>query len=227
MILCFYKTYFPKAMSYSRFIHCLPRTLVPLYCYLYSMKGAKNQCYFIDSTYLPVCHNKRIYHHKTFKGMAKRGFTSVGYFFGFKLHMIVNAIGEIISFTLTPGNVSDTSSVLSLTKGLFGKLFGDKGYLSSSLFKTLLKKGLHLVTKIRNNMKNKLIDLQDKFFLKRRGFIESIIGQLKSKYLIHHTRYRSRWGSVVNLLGGLLAYTLNPKKPKPRLRQKCLLPIEP
>jgi len=227
MILGHYHSYFPKAMSYSRFIQKLPSVTIPLFCYFQFIKGKKENSYCIDSTYLPVCHNKRIHSHKVFKKFAQRGKTTLGWFFGFKLHLVVNMKGELINFSVTEGNIDDRKVVDSLTQGLTGKLFGDKGYLSSDLFKTLYARGLKLVTKLRANMKNKLMDTKDKLLLKSRGFIESIIGQLKNKYIIHHTRYRSCWSMMINVMSGLIAYSLSSKKPQPRVNKKKPILIEP
>lgn len=96
---------------------------------------------------------------KVFRGLAKRGKTTSGWFYGFKLHLIINEKGEILAFQLTPGNVADVSVVETLSKGIIGKLFGDKGYISADLGKKLLKQGLELFTTIRSNMKQRLMKL--------------------------------------------------------------------
>jgi hypothetical protein len=115
----------------------------------------------IDSTKLAVCANLRISSHKVFKGLAQRGKSSTGWLFGFKLHLIINYNGEILFFWITPGNVDDrnVSAIKNLTKGLWGLLFGDKGYISQPIFKLLYKQGLKLVTKIKKGMKNALMPL--------------------------------------------------------------------
>ncbi len=115
----------------------MSRALVPLTIYLLTQRGQCTGISFIDSTPISVCHNRRIRQHKVFNGLAARGKTSMGWFYGFKLHLVINEYGEILAFQLTPGNVDDRKPVPTLTKGLFGKLFADKGYISKELFAEL------------------------------------------------------------------------------------------
>jgi transposase len=153
-----------------------------------------------------VCKNPRIHHHKTFAGLARRGKTSTGWFYGFKLHLIVNDRGELLDFVLTPGNVDDRTPVPRLARGLFGKLFGDKGYLSKALRDELWRMfKVQLITGIRANMKNTLLPLLDKLLLRRRVIVETIVDQLKNISQIEHSRHRSPVNFVVNVLCGLIA----------------------
>ena len=147
--------------------------------------------------------------------VQKKGKTSTGWFFGFKIHLIVNDSGELLSFMLTPGNVDDRTPVLALSDqvNLIGKLVGDRGYISSKLGEELLSKGIQLITRIKKNMKNRLMNLSDKLLLRKRGIIETIIDQLKNISQIEHSRHRSFTNFLVNLIGGLIAYTHQPKKP--------------
>jgi hypothetical protein len=181
----------------------------------------------VDSTPLVVCHNRRIKRHKVFDGLAERGKTSMGWFFGFKLHLIINDRGEILAVHLTPGNVDDRAPVPLMTKDLFGKLFADKGYISQKLFEQLFPQGVHLITGIRKNMKNRLMPLQDKLLLRKRSIIETINDQLKNISQIEHTRHRSFYNFMVNLLAGLVAYCHQPKKPNLNLepQRAALLPL--
>jgi hypothetical protein len=135
---------------------------------------------FVDYTSLKVCHNRRIHAHKVFQECARRGKTSVDWFFGFKLHLVINDCGELLSLRLTPGNTGDRAPVLALVKGLFGKLFGDKGYISQTLFETLYDEQLQLVTRLRKKMKDRLISMFDKIMLRKRAIIESVTDQLKN-----------------------------------------------
>ena len=171
---------------------------------------------FIDSFSLKVSHNRRISSHKTFKKYAKRGKTSVGWFYGFKLHLVINDLGEIIAFCITPGNVADNNKkvLLTLTKDLIGKLIGDKGYIvNPELFKKLFSDGVHLVTKLKKNMKNQLMPLEDKLLLKRRGIIETVGGIMKEDLSLEHTRHRSVWGFLENIISTLIAYSFRKQKP--------------
>ena len=208
---------FPQLLSYSRFIQLMPRILTALCTYLQSCYGTCTGLSFVDSSALAVCHNRRIQQHHVFDGVAERGKTSVDWFFGFKLHLIVNDCGEILACRVTPGNVDDRQPVPQLMQQIhnpFGKIFGDKGYISAKLTQDLLETfRVQLVTKLRKNMKNKLMDEIDKYFLRKRAIVESIYDQLKNISQIEHTRHRSLTGFMINLLAGLIAYCHQPKKP--------------
>ena len=208
------RSYFPQLPSYSRFIELKERAAFPLYAFLTTIFGTSNGVNFIDSSPIRVCHMNRSSSHKVFKGIAKKGRSSIGWFFGFKIHLIINDRGEILSFVMTPGNVDDRAPVSQLVRNnVFGKLFGDRGFISAELFKKLLDKGIELITRLRSNMKNQLISLYDKLMLRKRCLIESVIDQLKNISQIEHSRHRSVKNFVVNLLGGLVAYSLREKKP--------------
>lgn len=153
---------FPNLVSYTRFVELMPTVLLPLCLYLKSRLGPVIGIAFIDATALPVCHNRRIGRHKVFDGLAARGKTSMGWFFGFKLHLVVNDCGELLAFYHTPGNVDDRRPVPRLAARLFGKLFADKEYISQLLADQLLGQDVQLITGLRKNMKNRLLPLLDK-----------------------------------------------------------------
>ena len=204
---------FPQLLSYTRFVALIPTALMPMCIYLNTRRGEDTGLAFVDATSLVVCHNRRIHSHKVFKAVARRGKTSMGWFYGFKLHLVVNDRGELLAFRITPGNVDDREPVPELTQGLTGKLIGDRGYISSKLFHVLWERGLHLVTKIRKNMQNKLMPLVDKLLLRKRAIIETINDQIKNIQQIEHTRHRSVVNAMVNVLAALVAYTHQPRKP--------------
>jgi Transposase DDE domain len=217
------RTEFPLLVSYTRFVALMPRYLVPLAVYLHLQRGACTGISFIDSTCLVVCHPARIQQHRVFRVDARRGKTSVGWFYGFKLHLVVNDRGELLAFCLTPGNTDDRRPVPHLVRRPFGKLFGDKGYISAPLAERLfLDYGLRLITKIRKNMRNMLVDLSDKLLLRKRALIETINDQLKNVCQIEHTRHRSPLNFVVHLLAGLIASCHQPKKPSLHLDHNLL-----
>ena len=206
---------FPGLTSYGRFVELMSGASIPLHVLLLSLLGSSTTANFVDSTKVVVCDNHRINRNKVFKGIAMRGKSSMGWFYGFKLHLVVNERGEITSFILTPGNVADSNARLGakLCTRLHGKLYGDRGYISQELFETLWQQGVQLVTGIRKNMKNKLLSLWDKLMLRKRNLIETINDQLKNSNQIEHTRHRSPKNFLVNVLAGLVAYQLQPKKP--------------
>ena len=213
---------FPDLVSYTRFVELMPLALWPLCLYLKTRFGPVTGISFIDATALAVCHNRRISRHKVFDGLATRGKTSTGWFFGFKLHLVVNDRGDLLAFYVTPGNVDDRQPVPRLAKRLFGKLFGDKGYISQPLADQLLQQNEHLITGRRKNMKNRLLLLFDKLMLRKRALIETITDQLKNISQVAHTRHRSVDNFLVNLVAGLIAYTHQPRKPSLNLRDESL-----
>lgn len=204
---------FPHLLSYSRFVELIPSVVIPLAAYLKKHYGNCRGIAYIDSTKLPVCHHKRMSRNSVFKGLAAIGKSTMGWFYGFKLHLIVNERGEFLSVKLTEGNVDDRKPLPDMCQTLMGKLFGDKGYISQSLHDELLENNLELITSIRSNMKPKLLTLIDKLLLRKRSVIETINDQLKNISQIEHSRHRSPINFAVNLLAGLIAYCKQPKKP--------------
>lgn len=207
---------FPTLVSYNRFVELMQKVMLPMTLYL------KMRCIgdcpgisFIDSTTLKVCNNRRIQNHKVFKGIAQRGKGSMGWFYGFKLHLVANDKGEIINFVITQGNVDDREPLLgsNLLEKIQDKLFGDRGYISQKLFELLFVDGIHLITKIRSNMRNSLLSLEDKLMLRKRAIIVSINDELKNIFQIEHSRHRCFTNFIVNLISSLIAYSLFPQKP--------------
>ena len=207
-----------KWFALSGFTHC---------CFLHSRRGKITGIAFIDSTPIEVCYPCRAHANKVFKGLVNWGKNSVGWHFGFKLHLIINDQGELLAFKLTEGNVDDRKPVSEMTEDIFGKLFGDRGYISQKLFEELYERGLQLITKPKRNMKNKLVKMIDKILLRKRALIESVNDQLKNICQIEHSRHRSVWNFLVNLLAGLTAYTYQEKKPGLDLEFKGLPALPP
>ena len=149
------------------------------------------------------------------KGLAKRGKSTLGWFYGFKLHLVCNDKDELLSFCLTPGNIDDRDpkTLLFLTKKLFGKLFADKGYISQSLFEMLFNQGIHLVTGVKSNIKNRLMPLWDRILLRKRAVIEIINDMLNNICGAEHSRHRSINNFIMNLIAALGAYCFFDKKP--------------
>lgn len=210
----YWRRAFPGLVSYNRFVEWMPSVLFPLCAYLRTCLGRCSGISFVDSTSLKVCHNRRIKGHKVFDGLAARGKTSVDWFFGFKLHFVVNDRGELLNVMLTPGNIDDRKPLPKLLKRLVGKVFGDKGYLSAPLALHLWKTlSVQLITRLRRGMKGRLMPLIDRLLLRRRAIVESVIDQLKNISQIEHSRHRSPVNFLVNLVCGLIAYCHQPKKP--------------
>ena len=205
---------FPQLVKYNRFVEWTPSCLVPLCCYLKSCFGRSTGISFVDSTKLAVCHNRRISQHRVCKDTAARGKTSVDWFYGYKLHLVVNEYGELLNITLTPGNTDDRQPVMDLLSVLSGNVFADRGYVSKRLAKELLETfNIEFFAKPRRNMKNKLMRLNDKLLARKRSIVETVIDQLKNISQIEHSRHRSPVNCWVNLICGLIAYCHQPKKP--------------
>ncbi len=215
---------FPHLVSYNRFVELQKRCVMPLFFYLVCKRGNCTGISFIDATSLKVCHNLRIPSHKVFRGTATRDKSSTGWYYGFKLHLAVNEKGEILGFYVTAANVDERETVDWITQELWGKLIGDRGYLSQNLFEKLMSRGLKLITKLRRNMKNRFISTQEKLLLRKRAIIETINDQLKNISNIEHTRHRSLWNFLGNTASGLIAYCWKEKKPSLNLNFKDLVP---
>lgn len=211
------KPAFPGVPSYNRFIELQQKAFMPLAIFAkLQSSGVCDGTSFIDSFPLRVSHQKRISSHKTFRGLAARGKTSMGWFYGFKLHTIINSKGEILDFTISSGNVVDNNAKIieRMMQNIHGKVYGDKGYLlNAELFQKLYCQGIHIVTKIRKNMKNKLMDIGDKIMLKKRGVVESVGAVFKEDLNIEHSRYRSPITLFINVFCGLIAYSFRKNKP--------------
>ena len=207
---------FPNLLSYTRFLHKMSYLIVPMCAYFQTVKGKPTGIAFVDSTSLKVCHNIRIPRNRVFDGVAKRGRGTMGWFYGFKLHLLINHVGEIISLKITPGNTNDRTPIPELCKNLYGKLYADKGYIGKKLNEKLAEHDVDLVTTVRKNMKAKVMSLFDRAMLSKRYIIETINDQLKNISQIEHSRHRSEAGFMLNVISGIVAYCL--KKQKPRIK---------
>lgn len=211
---------FPNLVSYNRFVELQQRVLLALVLFLKTCRlGKCTGISFVDSTTLDVCHIKREHNKGVFDGIAAKGKSTMGWFYGFKLHLIINDRGEILSFVITRGNVDDRVPLEmdSFVRNIFGKLYADRGYISKRLAEILFVDGIHLVYKLRNNMKGGELPLKDRIMLRKRAIIESVNDELKNICQIEHSRHRSFTNFLTNLIAGLLAYSFLPKKPSIRV----------
>ena len=207
---------FPELVSYNRFVELEKDVAIPLALFIKKvLLGKCTGISFVDSTPLRVCENQRIHIHRTFKGIAQRGKCSMGWFFGFKLHLICNEKGEVLNFMITPGDVDDRKPLeyKAFVEFLYGKLVGDKGYIGKELFQRLFVDGIQLITKLKSNMKGALMSMSDRLLTRKRAIIETINDELKNIAQVEHSRHRLFDNFMVNLLGALAAYCFFPKKP--------------
>ena len=231
----FYKQYvwvhwrdlFPALVSYERFNQSQSKLIIPFIIFLNQRcLGHSRGVNFIDSTTIKVCHIKREKQHKVFAGIASKCKGSMGWFYGFKLHLVINDKGEILSFYLSKANTDDRNLkvINCLVKAIFGKLFGDRGYISQTLADYLWNDGISLVYKRRRNMKKQNLSDEDRLFLRKRSLIESVNDELKNICSVEHTRHRSLQGFMNNLLSGLCAYHFLPKKPSLKFEEQKVNP---
>lgn len=217
LLLCTrFKGLFPALPCYARFIALKKHYFMELFAFLCSrMAPPSPQANFVDSKKLESCHIKRAGQHRTMKGLASKGKTSTGWFFGLKLHLVINQYGQLCKFTITSGKVSDNNKRVlgTLFKDMKGVFFGDKGYLTK-LRTALSEKGVELITKTRKNMKKIPLSPQKAHFLKQRGLIETVFGLMTFQADIDHTRHRSQMGMFINLFSGMIAYTYFDSLPK-------------
>ena len=207
---------FPKVVSYNRFVELEKEVVVPLALFINKvLLGKCTGISFVDSTPLQVCRNQRFLVHKTFKGIAQKGKCSMGWFFGFKLHLICNERGELLNFMITSGNVDDSKPLeyKSFMDFIYGKLVGDKGNIGKNLFERWFVDGIQLITKLKSNMMGALMTLSDKLLLRKRAIIETVNDELKNIAQVEHSRHRSFYNFIVNLLGAIAAYCCFPKQP--------------
>lgn len=205
---------FSRRLSYTRFVALMPRCATVLAALFQTLKGACTGICIADSTPLAVCHNLRIERHRVFKGIAQRGKSSTGWFYGFKLHAVINQRGELLAIKVTPGNVDDRKGLLAIVSGLFGTLYADKGYIGKEFAQKMKDKGIDVVTRVRKNMKKVLHSEFDQALLRKRSLVETVFDELKNLCQIEHTLHRSLPNFAVNLLAGIVAYCLQPVKPR-------------
>lgn len=205
-----YKSAFPKLTSYTRFLELMPLAVLPLMVFLNTQTGTPTGRYFIDSTKLAVCHNLRIRRHQVFKDIAGRGKTSTGWFFGFKLHLILNDQGEIMRFCLNIGQSRWSCGRWSVDQK--PSRLAHRWYVGQALKTRLCKKGLELITKVRRHMKPTSFDPLKRQWLNKRHLIETVIGQLKATFQLQHTRHRSPNNFLTHVLATLCAYIFKPHK---------------
>lgn len=216
---------FPKLVSYNRFIELLADALIPLTFFMQSRCCKGDGIAFIDSTPLRVCKNLRIPRHKTFKEDAGRSKSSTGWFYGFKLHLLVDDCGNVLSFRITRGNVDDRTPVPSMLKNFIGKVFGDRGYVSKKLADLLALDEVEFITTLKKNMKPRVLAAFDKLLLRKRSIIETINDQLKNIFDLEHSRHRSLTNYMINIVACLVAYSYQEKKPSLNIRREDLLPL--
>lgn len=162
------KHFFPKTVSYNRFVELMKAVNLHFSIFIKTLCLWENTgISYIDSTPIRVCKNKRISRHKVFDGIAEIGKSTMGYFYGFKLHLVINERDELLNFIITPDNIDDREPLKNkrFIKKIKGKLYGDKGYVSAPLAQILFLDGIQLITGIRNNMKNCLMEMSDKILL--------------------------------------------------------------
>ena len=212
-VCVYWRAAFPNLVSYTRFVQLKQEVLTILTFYLSAHLGRCSGISFVDSTRLRVCDNRRISSHRVFVKEAGCSKTSMGWFCGFKLHLVINDSGEILAVELTPGNTDDRRPLPKFAEGLHGSLYADKGYISKDLRELLREEDVNLVYKVRKNMDPLDLSVSDEVLLKKRMLIESVIKILKTQTQLEHTRHRNYANFQVNVISALIAYQLLENKP--------------
>ncbi len=213
-VCVYWRGEFPHLVSYSRFVRLQAEVLTVWVSYLSATLGECSGLSFVDSTRLRVCDNKRISSHRVFAAEAERSKTSMGWFYGFKLHLSITEKGALLDVALTPGNTDDRRPLRKFAKRLHGSLYADRGYISKDLREELRKQGVNLVYKVRKNMNPRFpLSVADEVLLKKRMLIESVIRILKTQTQLEHTRHRCFKNFQVNVVSALIAYQLRENKP--------------
>ena len=207
-----YADAFPNACCYERFIATMPQLFFPLTVMMHLIMGGKTGTYYMDSTPLPVCKNQRIGRHKTFQYLAKRGRSSMGWFYGFKLHLVINDQGHIMAVRITQGNVDDRVPVDSMTQNLMGVVAADRGYISGNLFEKLYQRGLKLVTTLKKNMKPKVMGFGERVLLRKRFLVETVNDLIKNQGNFQHSKHRSPANYFTSLVANIIKYQIKRMK---------------
>lgn len=215
-----FREYFPSMPSYNRFVERIPEVAMLAMMYLQYRQSKFEGSGYIDATPLRVCHNKRTNSHKVFKLTATLGKSSMGWFYGFKLHVICDFVGNIVKCRITDGAANDLKVGAKMMKDLKGKIYADKGYIGKKEFLQLLDSGLILITGIKKNMKNRLLELWDKILLKKRSLIESVYNIMKNVLHLEHSRHRSVVNAGIYYVTTLIAYCWKPNKPQLKFTNK-------
>ncbi|PJI36520.1 IS982 family transposase [Acinetobacter pseudolwoffii] len=212
---------FNSLPCYQRMIHLINTHQLALHAlHVALMKGQRSQYLWIDSTTLPVCKNQRIQRHKSLAEIASRGKSSMGWFYGCKLHIVMNQLGEVVCSALSNGHVADIRMVEHLVEGLEAKLYADRGYISQDLKNRLKEQGIDLITYHRKNMQAIQLSESDEYHLKQRNKIETLFSLLKGQYNLVTNKARSMAGFLSGIYASLCAYQLtHQNKPKIQIMQ--------
>jgi hypothetical protein len=209
MIQRFYYKLFNALSSYQRMVHLINQHQLALQALHISLtSSAQTACAWVDSTTLPVCKNQRIQRHKSLKKIATRAKSSMGWFYGCKLHVLVDAQGQFIQTQLSNGHTSDIKILPKLAQGYIGKIFGDRGYISETLKEKLVKQDIELITYHRKNMRPVKLSSEDEMMLRQRNKIETIFSLLKQQYNLVSSRHRSISGYLAGIYASLCAYQI-------------------
>lgn len=212
------RQWFKYLPCYQRMTHLISMHQLALHAlHTDLMKDKQSDYLWIDSTMLPVCKNQRITRHKSLSEIATRGKSSMGWFFGCKLHVAMNADGDMVSTELSNGHIADIKMVEDLVKGFKATVYADRGYISQSLKEKLRLQKIDLVTYHRKNMKVIQLSKTDQHYLKQRNKIETLFGLLKAKYNLVTTKARSVQGYLAGIYASLCAYQVCHKN-KPNIR---------
>ena len=169
--------------------------------------------HIVDSSPLPVCNNQYRFQAKLFKGLARSGKNMNGWYWGFKLHLIINHDMEIESIKISDGSTSDIDALEGdFIDGIRGWLVGDKGYIGQKKAQELAAQGIKLITRTRKNMRKVPALPIHNYLLSKRQAVESTFSYLKYRLSVLSSYARSVEGFFVNVFSAIVTYSLNLKK---------------
>ncbi len=210
-IKSYHKKDFPGLPVYENFLRAMNAlslvALLLLHGFMEFFKSitSKEDPKLTDSTKLEVCKIKREFTHKVAKRIARKAKSSMGWFYGFKLHIICNGLMQILNFRITSGNTDDRKGLEMIWDDIFGMIIADAGYLGEDWQKKAQNLGKHLLTGVRANMKKIMTETQHKL-LKLRQCAETVFSVLKLRFGIESTLPRSELGFFAHYIWSITAY---------------------
>lgn len=212
------KTYhsqdFPQLPEYQNFVGAMnalsPYAMImtTAFCSFFRKQTKTQELKIADSTKLAVCNIKREFSHKVCKGLARKSKSTMGWFYGFKLHIVCNQLMQILECTILTATVDDRAALELIWAHIFGLIVADAGYLGKNRADKARAHGKILFTAVKANMKKLMTDWQHDL-LKARQIIETVFSVLKLRLGIETSLPRSPLGYFAHYAWCLAAYQLN------------------
>jgi hypothetical protein len=174
---------------------------------LFRLRTPDDAVKFADSTKLRVCEIFRSLSHKVAKGVASKSKTHTGWFYGFRLHIVINGWLEILGIRITTATEDERRALASMWDDFLGMIVADAGYVGKEWAAKARAEGKILFAAVRANMKKLMTEAQHRL-LKERQKVEIVFATLKLRFGIETTLPRSVFGYFAHYLWALAAYQL-------------------